>query len=124
STPEVAYLMSTVIMGGMALQWPIGRLSDRFDRRRVVIGVSLSVAIVSASIAAVAREPTVYLFPLGFLFGGFVLTIYSLCVAHTNDFVAQEDLVAASGGLLFAFGLGALLGPLLASEVIAIVGPR
>ncbi len=124
SISMVAHLMTTTILGGMALQWPIGRLSDRFDRRKIIVAVSLSVAGVSALIAALAQEANLLLFPLSFAFGGCAFSLYSLSVAHTNDFMKENDLIAASGGLLFAYGLGAFVGPFIASEVIALAGPR
>ncbi len=124
STGMVAHLMTTIILGGMALQWPIGMLSNRFDRRRIIIAASFCVAALSCVIALLSDTANSYLFLFGFLFGGFVFSLYSLCVAHTNDFMESGDLISASGGLLFSFGLGAFLGPFIASEAILILGPR
>ena len=124
TTSMVAHWMSTMILGGMTLQWPIGRWSDRFDRRRAIVVVGFSVAFASSLIAAFSREANMALFPLGFIFGGLAFSLYSLSVAHTNDFMTEHDFISASGGLLFSFGLGAFMGPSVASEVIALVGPR
>ena len=124
STTLVAHWMSTVILGGMILQWPIGQLSNRFDRRKIVITASASVAVLSAVIAVLSGEASIYLFPVGFLFGGFLFSLYSLCVAHTNDFMTKDDLISASGGLLFSSGLGAFFAPFIASEAISMFGPR
>lgn len=124
STALVAHLMSTVILGGVALQWPIGRLSNRFDRRKIIVMASFCAAILSGMIAVLSDKANISVFPLGFVFGGFVFSLYSLCVAHTNDFMTEDDLVSASGGLLFSFGLGAFLGPFIASEAISMLGPR
>src|SRR3546814_7603475 len=75
--------MMVVILGGVALQWPIGHLSDRFDRRRVIVGGFAATLGVSA---ALAIQPSgALLFALGFAFGGLGFALYPLCVAHVND---------------------------------------
>lgn len=118
----VALFMSLVIIGGAASQWPIGRLSDVVDRRLVIAIVSFSAAAVSVLIALLPDKAGNYLLLLGFVFGAATFPLYSLCVAHTNDFMRDDDLIAASGGLLLSFGLGALLGPYVASWAIKILG--
>jgi MFS family permease len=120
----ISIFMSAVIFGGMALQLPLGRLSDRFDRRRLILAACLSNTLLGVAILAWGPHSQLLLFALAFAFGGFALTLYSLCVAHTNDFMKEADLVEASGALLLAFGLGALLGPLLGSLFMAAIGPQ
>lgn len=119
----VSLFMSLVILGGAASQWPIGRLSDVIDRRLVIALVSFLAAAVSVLIALLAGEAGDYLLPLGFVFGASMFPLYSLCVALTNDLMSDEDLIAASSGLLLSLGLGALLGPYAASWAIEILGP-
>ena len=120
----ISIFMSAVIFGGMALQLPLGRLSDRFDRRRLIVAACLSNTLLGVAILAWGDRSELLLFALAFAFGGFALTLYSLCVAHTNDFMKEADLVEASGALLLAFGLGALLGPVVASLFMAAIGPQ
>jgi MFS family permease len=119
----VSVFMSLTILGGAASQWPIGRLSDVIDRRLVIALVSFLGAAVSVLTALLSGEAGNYLLPLGFVFGASMFPLYSLCVALTNDFMRDDDLIAASGGLLLSYGLGALLGPYAASWAIEILGP-
>src|SRR3546814_2728483 len=81
--------MSVVILGGVALQWPLGRLSDRFDRRRVIVGTLVGVTATSLAIA-LTGAPGLLLMGLGALFGGLTFALYPLCVAHTNDHLEPE----------------------------------
>ncbi|MEH6830016.1 MAG: MFS transporter [Sulfitobacter sp.] len=124
SVADIAIFMSVVILGGIAGQWPIGRLSDRLDRRLVIAVTCILCATLSGAIFVWSRQSELVLFCLGFLFGGFALTLYSLCVAHTDDHMDQTDLVDASGALLGAFGLGAILGPAVSSLVMTAIGPE
>jgi MFS family permease len=124
SVAGISIFMSAVIFGGMALQLPLGRLSDRFDRRKLILVACLSNALLGVAILAWGDRSELLLFALAFAFGGFAMTLYSLCVAHTNDFMKETDLVEASGALLLAFGVGALLGPLLGSLFMVAIGPQ
>ena len=103
--------MSVVIGGGVALQWPLGRLSDRFDRRRVIVSVFAAAAVCCLGIAMIGKGGAMLLF-LGALFGGFSFALYPLCVAHTNDHLDPEHRVAATGGMVLLYSLGAALGPI------------
>jgi len=114
-----ALFMSSAILGGVALQWPLGRLSDRFDRRTVIVGLFTALAATAAAIGLWQGPPLYGLLALAALFGGLSVTIYPVCVAHTNDFLSQHDLVPASGGLILGFSVGATAGPFLASAVMA-----
>lgn len=114
-----AGFMSAVIAGGVALQWPLGWLSDRFDRRRVIIGAFAGAAVVGAAVA-VASGPLIFV--LGALFGGLSFALYPLCVAHANDHVAPDLRIYASGGLVLVYSFGAALGPLMAGSAMAMLG--
>jgi MFS family permease len=124
SVAEISIFMSSVIVGAMALQLRVGRLSDRFDRRKIIVAACASAALLSVAIFVWGSRSELFLYPLAFMYGGFALTLYSLCVAHTNDFIEESDLVVASGGLLLAFGTGALFGPLTASLFMVVMGPE
>lgn len=106
-----ALFMSAVIFGGVALQLPLGRLSDRFDRRGVIVGVFAAAAATSAALA-LTTGPGPRLLLLGALFGGLTFALYPLCVAHANDHVSAEERVGASGGLVLVYSAGAAAGPL------------
>jgi MFS family permease len=115
-----AMFMSVLILGGVVLQWPLGRLSDTFDRRRVIIGILAALA--AAAVPLLAREGWWVLLAATALFGGFAFALYPLCVAHTNDHLARQERVAASGGLVLSYSAGATVGPLAASSAMSSFG--
>ena len=119
---QVALFNACVIGGGVVLQYPLGILSDRFDRRRVIIACFFIVAFIS-SIIAFTTIPTVLTIALGTLFGGFSFALYPLCVAHLNDHVDEDDRVGASSGLVLTYSVGAMAGPMIGSAGLSILGP-
>ena len=119
----VTGLMAVVAVGGLALQWPFGRLSDQFDRRHVLIFAGLAAAAALLPLPLLIGAGTLTLFLLFFLFAGLALPVYSISVAHLNDFLETEEMVAASGALLLANGIGAVAGPLLAAAAMSLFGP-
>ncbi len=118
---QVALFTSCVISGGVVLQYPLGRLSDRFDRRRVINASMLATAVLCAALALV-REP-VAIFAIGALFGGFAFALYPLCVAHSNDHLDESERVGASSGLVLVYSVGAAMGPMAGSVAMATLGP-
>src|SRR5690606_6137082 len=110
------------IFGGVALQWPVGWLSDRFDRRHVITLTLAGVAAISAAVA-LSGATSAALFTLGGLFGGLCFALYPLCVAHTNDHLEPAQRVAASGGLVMIYSLGAAAGPVAGGLAISMIGP-
>ncbi|MFI4986620.1 MAG: MFS transporter [Alphaproteobacteria bacterium] len=120
---EVSYFMGAAITSGLLFQYPIGRISDRIDRRSVIVAVALLTAIVSLGMAALAGHDKRALIALACLYGGFSFTLYPLGVSHANDFLEPRDTVKASGGLLLSWGLGASAGPLLAAALMGRLGP-
>ncbi|PWG64338.1 MFS transporter [Spiribacter halobius] len=123
SNNGVATLMGLTILGGFLLQWPIGRLSDRFNRRYVIAAVSLAVAACSAGIIAASGMSDRIVIALAVLWGGLAFTIYPIAVSLTNDFVRPSELLGASAGLLLVHGVGMILGPVIASQLMAAIGP-
>lgn len=119
---STAAFMSAVIAGGVALQWPLGWLSDRFDRRRIIAYTFAGAATIAALIA-VTGVRGVALAIMGALFGGLSFALYPLCVAHANDHVAADQRVAASGGLVLVYSAGAALGPLSGALFMEALGP-
>ena len=115
--------MGFAIFSSLLLQWPIGKISDRYDRRHVLLTVVLSAAAVSLAIIALRGFPLLFYLPLIYIFISLAFTLYGLSVAHANDFIQPEHMVAASAGLLLAFGIGASLGPTLSAMLIANSGP-
>ncbi|MFO1351065.1 MAG: MFS transporter [Gammaproteobacteria bacterium] len=132
SVGGVALFMSAGVVGGAIAQFPIGKLSDRTDRRLVIIGVCVAAAAIElglaatgglASLATVRPLPPSTIIAVVGLLGCTIYTMYALCVAHTNDFIATQDFVEASSGLLMTYGLGAICGPLLAAYLMQHLGP-
>lgn len=123
STAQIATLMSVIVLGGVVFQWPIGRLSDLIDRRHVIIGSSLIMALSSLALFFVAPDDQTTTLALGFVLGGMNLVVYPLCAAHINDRIEHEDLIQASAALLLVFGVGAAAGPLLGGLVMEGFGP-
>lgn len=119
----IAAFMSAVILGGAALQWPIGRLSDRFDRRKVLVGACFAgvAAALGGLATAGAATPLVY---CAFLYGGPAFALYSLSLAHANDHAAPEEVLETTRGLLLLYGLGAAAAPIAAGGLMGVWGPR
>ncbi|MGE4305623.1 MAG: MFS transporter [Novosphingobium sp.] len=118
---QTAHFMMIVILGGVALQWPLGRLSDRYDRRQVIIGCFAATLMVSVALALLTSGGLL-LMALGALFGGLSFALYPLCVAHCNDRLFATERVAASSRLVLLYSIGAALGPLGAAIVMSLVG--
>jgi MFS family permease len=114
----VAYFMSLTVLGGAVFQWPIGYASDLFDRRKVLIANAFLAVALGVAVAVMGDTSVEVLLGLAFLYGGAIMPIYSLSIAHANDHVAPTDFVEAAGGLLLVFGVGASLGPYAASSAM------
>ena len=122
SSADVALFMSIAVIAGAVGQWPLGRLSDRMDRRKVIVAASLGAALAGIGMVALALTWHQGILATAFLFGLFAFPLYALSVAHLNDFVQPEGYLEAAGGLLLVFALGAVVGPLIASLVVRYVG--
>jgi MFS family permease len=117
----IGLVMLAAVFGGLAFQIPVGRLSDRFDRRVVLTGLCLG--LVGTSIAMVYLPRTLLaVLPTAFLFGGFLSTLYPVSIAHAHDRMRGEQIVAVSGRLILLFGLGSIFGPLLGTAFVASFG--
>lgn len=113
----IGLFMLVAVLGGLSFQYPVGRLSDRFDRR--VVLVVLSVGLVGASVALVQLPPTrMAILPAAAVFGGLMSTIYPVCVANAHDRMPADQVVAVSGSLILASGVGSVLGPLIGMSIL------
>jgi MFS family permease len=122
---QISIFVASFYVGALLMQYPIGWLSDRVDRRLLILAIAVLSA--AASIAGVALGGTfVILLGVAFFIGGLTNPLYSLLIAHTNDFLDHDDMAAASGGLVFINGLGAVTGPIIVGWMMGddVFGPR
>jgi MFS family permease len=120
---SIALLMAATILGGALLQWPIGHLSDRVDRRVVLVLVSFATATAALGSAFIVVQGHPGLVASAFLYGGLMFSLYGISVAHANDQLAPAQVLEATRGLLLVYGLGALCGPVLGGVAMEGVGP-
>jgi len=123
-TRGVAEFMAVSILAAVLTQYPVGRLSDRMDRRTVIATVCVLATVVAASLVLLGSLPRAVFLLLTALFSGAALTLYSLSVSHVNDHLEPAQMVAASSRLLLINGMAAALGPVLTGGLIAALGPR
>lgn len=122
-TNEIAIFMSIAVMGGALAQWPVGRLSDRLDRRVMLIGGCLVAAAAALALALFGSGGGWPGAGLACLFGAAALPLYAICAAHAFDFVERSDFVEAASGLLLANGIGSVIGPMAAAAAMRGLGP-
>lgn len=122
-TAGISIFMMAVLAGALVMQWPLGWLSDHVPRRLVIAGAALAATGAAAGFVAVGVAGLPVLLALGFLFGGFGIPLYTLCVAHANDRLQTSETLAAARGLLLLNGLGAAVGPFMASLLMSRYGP-
>ena len=111
SADQIALFVAMLFAGALVLQYPIGWLSDRIDRRQLIFGASCG-GVVFCAVGFLSGGQVWFLMLAAFIAGGVTTPLYALFLAYTNDFLTTEQMPAASGGLVFTFGLGAIAGPL------------
>jgi len=120
---DVALFMFVTAIGGGFFQIPIGRYSDRFDRRKVLFFVCFFGAIFMLFSFALSKLWLSALFFFSFFWGGPVFSVYAISVAHVNDYLDPNEVVGATGGLLLINGIGSGIGPVLAGYLMHRFGP-
>jgi len=118
----ISVFMAIVVLGGIMSQWPLGRLSDRMDRRVVLAGLAAATAVASFGIARFGGVSHDLMFALGWLFGAAAFPLYAISIAHVNDVLTSEDFVPASSALLLLYALGAVFGPFVGGAAIEAFG--
>ncbi|MET0169548.1 MAG: MFS transporter, partial [Aliihoeflea sp.] len=113
TTFEIALMMSLVVLAGALAQMPVGRISDRTDRRYVLAGASAFCGLIALVIFLVAPRNGIVVLGMTGAYGMLAYTLYSIAVAHANDHASLEDFVKVSGGLLLLYGFGTMVGPLM-----------
>jgi MFS family permease len=125
-TADIALFMAASLLGGALAQYPLGRLSDRIDRRKVILFCAVSAATLGFALAVVPiyvtdLSPRVFIAAIA-VFGFVIFPLYPIAVSHANDFSSREEFVATSGGLLVIYGIGAVIGPALGALAMRQLG--
>ena len=120
---EISIFVAAFYIGAMVFQFPIGWLSDRMDRRILIVATS-AVGFVAAISAVMVEDVFIVFVVSAFFIGGMSNPLYSLLIAYTNDFLELEDMASASGGLLFLNGLGAISGPIITGYLMTKMGSQ
>lgn len=116
-----AWFMTSAVIGGALAQWPLGYLSDRLGRRKVMASICLAGAVLGLILVTFLSDSTTMGLSLFSAAWGFVtFPLYAIAVAHTNDYAQPEDFVMVSSGLLLMYGAGAIAGPFLASALMTL----
>ncbi|HSH48922.1 MAG TPA: MFS transporter [Halomonas sp.] len=123
SVDRVAVFMGAFILGGALFQWPLGKLSDKSDRRYVILVVAALATLLALAGLPLSGGGSLPLTALAVLLGGTTLTLYSLFLACANDMLTPPQIVAASGSLVLALGSGAIFGPISAGLLMDWLGP-
>ena len=121
SASRVGLFIALSLIGQLVFQWPLGALSDRISRRRVILAVTTTAALAAALAVQLDPLSTVFL-AAAFVFGGMTYPMYSLSVSHVNDVVPEDKLVAASAAMILVNGLGAISSPIIATGALTILG--
>ncbi|MFN3262019.1 MAG: MFS transporter [Pikeienuella sp.] len=121
SVGEISAFVAAIYIGGLLLQWPVGWISDRMDRRKLIIIVAGLCAIASGAGIAFSASPLA-LYIVAFAIGGCVNPLYALMIAHTNDFLDQKDMPSAAAGLMFMGGVGSIGGPVMVGQAMQSLG--
>lgn len=122
SIGQISMFVSAFYIGALVIQYPLGWISDRMDRRLLIM-LAAAVGAVGSLCAMVLGSYFIVLLIAAFFVGGMSNPLYSLLIAYTNDFLEYEDMAAASGGMVFVNGLGAISGPLLTGWIMEVFGP-
>lgn len=123
SVIDTSLFMALLILGAALLQWPIGKLSDVIDRRKVITGVTIGAAMACVLASGITEIGSVRTAALVALTGGLSLSVHSLSLAYTNDYLEAEEMVGASSGLVLLLGAGSVVGPITVGGALGLFGP-
>lgn len=120
---QIAYFLAAFVLGGALAQYPVGWLADKYDRRWVLIWLSIASALACGVTAATSDQGTVVVMLVAGLFGFTTFPIYSVAAAHAHDFATSDTRVELSAALMFWFAVGAIASPVVSSQLLASYGP-
>ena len=121
---QIAYFLSAYVFGGALAQYPIGWFADKYDRRWVLIWLSVAAIASSMLSTSISYNNTLGIFLIAFGFGFTTFPIYSVAAAHAHDFASLDERVELSASLLFYYAIGAIAAPLFASFLMDSFGPN
>ncbi len=121
---QIAYFLSAYVFGGALAQYPIGWFADKYDRRWVLIWLSVAAIVSSMLSTSIFYDNTLDIFLIAFGFGFTTFPIYSVAAAHAHDFASLDERVELSASLLFYYAIGAIAAPLFASFLMDSFGPN
>ena len=121
---QIAYFLSAYVFGGALAQYPIGWFADKYDRRWVLIWLSVAAIVSSMLSTSISYNNTLGIFLIAFGFGFTTFPIYSVAAAHAHDFASLDERVELSASLLFYYAFGAIAAPLFASFLMDSFGPN
>ncbi|WP_101069248.1 MFS transporter [Roseovarius salinarum] len=119
---QITVFVAAIFTGSLVWQMPVGWLSDRMDRRVLILALAAIGAVATLAGFLWGGRFEVFV-ALAFVVGGVANPLYALFIAYTNDYLEAEDMAAASGGLVFAYGLGAIFGPMVTGQMMEMTGP-
>jgi MFS family permease len=120
----IAAFISAVIIGGALLQWPLGWMSDRIDRRKVLTGSAFLGAASAVALAQFGAQGPAHILGLGALVGAFIIPMFGIAAAHANDLSEPGAAIETNGGLLLLHGCGSVVGATLGAVVMSSFGPK
>ena len=126
SNDQVAWFIAAYFIGSLILQWPLGFISDKVGRRKMIVGISACLVAVLFLLYVVEYNGTSSIFyaylVMSFFFGGLGNTMHSMFIALANDFLKPSQVVKATGGLISVHATGAIIGPLIAAAMMTYIG--
>ena len=122
SPKQSALFVASVTLANMIIQYPVGRLSDILDRRMVILSVAIVASIAAFAASLYGPENYWLLILCTALYGGFSMTIYSLCISHANDYLTPNQMVSMASTMIAVNGLGAIIGPSFIGVMMDIFG--
>lgn len=120
---QIAFFLASFVLGGALAQYPMGWLADKYDRRWVLIWLSVAAVISCMITMAASHTGTIGVMLAAGFFGLTTFPIFSVSAAHANDFATSEQRVELSAALMFFFALGAIAAPYVSSSLISSYGP-
>ena len=124
SAGGVASFMTAAIIGAALVQWPVGRLADKRDRRHIMLAAMLIAISAQGALVWFAKSEAAVLIALAACVGASAFVLYPLSSSHAQDLTARESAVEVSTGLLLAYTVGAIIGPTVAAWMMSHIGPQ